>query len=435
MITYAYGALAPTQGLELLRDQLCRANRYRNALIALRRHERERAVAARRDEELGDNWIKATHWRCQETERALRKASGLGWGTYMLVEASVKQSRSSKGEMSFRRSDGTGRVAVPVPTSGKRWTNTWHPGMVIGELDGRRRTTVKLRVMGDEWIELPVVMHRPLPVGVIAQVYVTVERVGTRWVYGLRVVSQATRERAFGSGRVAINFGWRVVGDGVRVAVAVSDDGEVDELIIPLRILGACRHSESLRSIGDKAASEYFGDSRRRTRMRGRGLAHPAPATPWPENRESPWVNLRHWALQDRHLYQWERDEYRKAIRRRRAVVLDWVNSLSRRFGCVTVERYSLANLIRRDAPSRQEILGAKHIRFLVAPGELRSTVARVFGDRLEKLRVAKRTTVCHECGSELVGDRASSVVLTCEGCSALRDQDINNALNQQAAE
>lgn len=418
MITYSYGALTPTRGLGTLLDQLRLAHRYRNRLIEIELYRR-----AARDLGVDADEIKTA---VKAETRAARKASGLGWGTYQLIEDDVQRA-SKTATPRFRKFDGTGRVGAPIQACTGADEKLGH-GVELSKPDERGHARIRIRLVRDEWIEMPVKIHRPLPTGQVVRVAVVVDRIGTRYVYGIRIVSKSTRERRLGDGRVAINFGWRRVEGGVRVATAVGDHG-AHELVIPDAIIGAYYHSEKLRSIADSEAHAYLGDSRKRRRCREAGLRHPAPQVP--AERHGPWANSRHWALQDRHLYQWERDEYRKSGRRRDAVVLDWVQGLAKLYDRVAVETFSMDALIRRESDEAVNIPEARHIRFLVAPGRVRQTCAQVFGDRLEKLPRKKRTTVCADCGGELTGDRACKIKLHCERCGGERDQDLNNATNQ----
>jgi hypothetical protein len=297
--------------------------------------------------------------------------------------------------------------------------------------DARGRTTAALTLAARVRVTLPIVLHRPLPAGKLARAYILVTRVGERYVWGLRVVVQPdeSRARRRGTGSCAVNFGWRMTPAGVRIAVAVGDHG-THELVIPQHILTARRHAEHIRAIADAEAHAYLGDTRKRAKARRRAM-HTHPMQAAPDTRRAPWVNAVHWARQDRHLNQWERDEIAKAIRRRRAIVLAWVQSLAALYDSVTVEAYSLAALIRRDRPT--EIPEAPHVRFIVAPGELRARLKAEFGpERVTCLR--GEMTLPHVCGGRLVGDRARDLVLTCERCGARVDQDVNNAENQLAA-
>lgn len=447
MITYAFGALPPesAEDKDYVISEIGRATRYKNALIASHRAERERYAVAKRFGIFPDTdaWIAGLREHYSGQRRAIRSACGLGWGTYLLVEQDVKAAIRSKGELSFHRYDGSGRVGAVVPTmNAKKQRVGASTAVRIGKPDSRGRTTIALRVGSPAGtrgkgrvVRLPIVLHRPLAPGRIQQAWVQVSRVGTRFVWGVRVVVEPD-ENQFrhrrGSGACAINFGWRTMSDGsVRVAYAVGTHG-THELRIPARHVSAWRHAESLRAIADGEAMKFLGDARRRRMGRAAGLRHPAP--PVPERREGPWENSRHWALQDRHLYQWESDERASLVRRRRAFMLAWAQLLAGIYDRVSIEDYSLTRLIARgDGMNIQE---ARHMRFISAPGELREMVKRCFGaDRVDVRSVKARTMLCHVCGEVMTGDRVRSLHLYCERCGGERDQDANNAENLLADE
>lgn len=437
--TYAYGAKPPSDLVQRtwMLDELRRASRYKNNLVASHRAERERVAVARRDPQLSidESWISGTLAHYREQRRMLRGSSGLAWGTYQLVEQDVDASLRSGGELRFKRFDGTGRVGAAIQACTKARTENAKACVIIpGER--QRHRVVRLTIRRGVVVEMPIIFHRPLPPGRLLRAYVQIERVGTRYVWGLRVVVQEDQARVMrrGTGTCAVNFGWRVMNDGIRVAYAVGDHG-THELILPKSLIGAYRHAESLRSIADVAAGDYLGDARRRTRMRAACLALPAPMVP--TTRTAPWANGRHWALQDRHLFEWESDERAKIIRRRRAIALEWVQQIASTYDHVVVETYRLSTLINRDRPV--EIPEARHVRFIVAPGELRSKLLAEMGpERVTRLKSGEMTLphLCADGGNGRLHDheRARSVTLVCERCSVEVDQDANNAKNQMVA-
>lgn len=434
MKTYAYGCLAPTDpdARRWVFDELYRAGRYRNALVALAKARRERLAVAKRDG-LPDWWIDSTKAEHKRLSREARKASGLGWGTYQLVEDDVKRAVRS-GTPQFRRNDGTGRVGASVQACDSITVGADDARVVIGTPDARRRTTITLRMAAPagergtgRLITLPIVLHRDLPAGEIVRAYIQVERVGLRTVWGVRIVmheAQSTRARC-GSGAVAVNLGWRSTADGIIVATALSDCGIVDRLVIPHALLDAYRHAEELRALADREAHEYLGDSRRRSRARREALRQPDDGH---RGNRSPWASAQEWARQDRHLYQWECDERTKTIRRRRAIALAWVQRLAETYERVSIDAFRLEPLIKHGA---SELPEARHVRFMVAPGELRELLTREFG----KARVAKpvgaHTVTCSACGNVCAFDRVHAREHTCEWCGDRWDQDVNNAANQ----
>jgi len=472
MIVYRYGALKPTEGFDLLLTQLRLACRYRNALVELLNW---RIIAEQSGVERSAAKLVHAEMSCW-----LRSRCGLGWGTYQAIEADVRRAAKSpyraprkvsgrarwfaqvrqikiqrppdadgnqdaqvreigldptKFRARFRRFDGTGRLGANIQACSGATTDDVLSGRGSLRLSAPEgRVTARLYLGLGIHVTLPVIAHRPLPPGVqVVRALICVERVGDRYVYSVHVTMRHERpERQYGSGRAAINFGWRSLGDrGVRIAYVATDEGSTDELILPRRLIDKLRHSESLRGLADDAAVAYLGDARGRTRARREALRDPS-ATHRELGRvpiEGEPISAEHWARRDRHLYQWERDEYAKVLRQRREIYRLWVRSLAAKYGSVVMEDYDLPTLISRDQPT--EIPEARHVRFLVAPGSLRAEVQSVFGERATLATIKRRTMVCSVCGCELTGDRVRDVVLYCEQCDAQRDQDANNAANQ----
>jgi hypothetical protein len=457
MIVYRYGALKPTSGFELLLEHLKLAARYRNQLVELLNW---RIIA----EQLGIDRDRLRELQ-NDTTRFLRARSGLGFGTYQAVEADVQRAakarytppRKGSGRARwfararelgldptrfrarFRKFDGTGRIGAMVQACSELRTDKVLDGssnplaLFVGEKN-RGVASVRVGKYMEERIELPVVIHRTLPTDAqVVRALIRVERSGTRWIYSLHVTLKMSRpEREFGTGSCAINFGWRSLPEGVRVAYALDEDGSVDELVLPRCLVDKVRHRESLRSLADDAAVAFLGDAKLRSRERRRILKDPTST-----NRELGQIRIEgeplspeHWARRDRHLYQWESDEGTRFLNQRREIYRLWVRGLAKKYGSVTVEQFNLTALISRDRPV--EIPEARHIRFLVAPGYLRQEVKSVFGpDRCELLEIKKRTTICAECGGECEFGRARELLHNCEHCGAQWDQDANNSMNQ----
>lgn len=478
MIVYRYGALKPVHGFDAMRDQLWRACRYRNVLVELlnwriiaqQRGSAERATRLAAGEitveqakvlaVLDGLSIRARH---ADMSRWLRSRSGVGWGTYQAIEADIKRAAKAKYvaprkgsgrarwfaqardlgldptrfRARFRAFDGAGRIAANVQACSGLSTDQ----VLIGNTGSLRlsgaqgKIVARLDVGLGHVISLPVIAHRALPAAVhVVRAVLCVDRIGTRYVYSLHITMRhSAPERQFGEGVAAINFGWRSLGtQGVRVAYVVGEHGEEQQLVLPRKLIDKFKHAESLRSLADDAAVAYLGDAKRRSRARREALRDPAAT-----NRELSTIPIvgeplsaEHWARRDRHLYQWERDEYARCLPQRQEIYRLWVRSLAARYATIRLEDFDLPTLIARDKPAK--IPEARHVRFLVAPGWLRDEIKSVFGaPRVEIVAVKKRTMVCSQCGGELTGDRARKVELWCEQCGAARDQDATNAQNQ----
>jgi hypothetical protein len=435
--------------------------------------------------------------------RAVGAATSIGWGQKQavteMVAAAMKTRRSDESKARaraarkqwpwvkrvmacarprFRRYDGEGMLAATVQGATKLTVNaalrSLKGPVQIGPeefrcadcraRDLRAKTprfptkpcghrVITLRLRDGLSLEVPIVYHRPLPeLGIkdgvpypvrIIFARLIIDRIGDRWVYSVHLTldtAAATRPKT-GIGKCAINFGWRRVEGGVRVAYAVDDQGVETSLVIPDSLIGRQKHAESLRSLADGMATAHLGDARGRTRARREALADPSAThrelgrvrlTLEQAQKQDP-ADREHWARRDRHLYQWERDEYSGALRSRREIYRLWARQLFARYDSCVVEAFDMRSVVMRAPPGERqdEIPAARHYRFLVGPHYLRAEILSVFGEACEVLKPAKRTLTCHACGALCKWDKARELRHDCEGCGASWDQDANNSKNQ----
>ena len=484
MIVYKYGALKPKviggtfdELLSYQRD----SNVFYNALIEIERWR----IAARDITELSQS---APLTDDQKTEhrlaynaacRAAGQATTIGWGQKQAVtemvaaamttrrgdEFKASQRATKKGfhflkrvmtcvRPRHRRFDGEGLLAATVQgASGLKARSVLEGTAAALKIsgDGKHRTAT-LRLNGALSIEVPIVYHRPLPEqadkdGVTYDVRVIfarlmIDRIGDRWVYSVHLTLDAAappRVQA-GIGKCAVNFGWRRVEGGVRVAFAVDDQGNESSCVIPDSLIGRQKHAESLRSLADAYAVAYLGDARQRTRARREALKDPSATHPElgkerlsiEQARLQDPADREQWARRDRHLYQWERDEYASVLRARREIYRLWSRGLASRYDSVVIEAFDMRAVVMRvPGGSETEIPAARHYRFLVAPHALREEIKSVFGKSCEVLKPAKRTLTCHACGALCKWDKARELRHACERCGADWDQDANNSRNQ----
>jgi transposase len=282
---YTYGAFTPLENVERIEDQLRRAGRYYNELVALVRV---------REDGLTDENRKQRFAAYKAAVRAARSQSGLYWGTYLTVEARIdaaqkatakenwkEQMRAERRgreprikQVRFRRYDGSGTLTVQIQhnarsrakatrldlaTDTRVQLRPW-PALVPvrpGQDPTRGPSLVnqsgplmelRLRVGSEEpkrtpiWTRLAVRQHRPLPRdGRILWVHARRERHGTRLDWTVAFVMEVpdvplrTGERTVG-----IDVGWRRMPDGtLRVAYCADDQERAWDLRLPERDVDA----------------------------------------------------------------------------------------------------------------------------------------------------------------------------------------------------
>lgn len=254
--------------------------------------------------------IEAIDEEAYAKNRAARKSCGLFWGTYLLVEKAMEMARKTKGELSFQRYTGEGRLGcqfqktkydklnargeVMVNEKGKTISDEIC-GLPVKFIFGndcrlqikpisedtyklnrgyRRRhcrTSLRLRIGSTEskdpiWTGIGLSLHRPLPSdGIIKHAWILKRKAGRRFEYKVQFsVESKSFSVALGQGerqsQIAIDIGWRRKHDGsLRIAYWADSNGEKGELILPSRVERAIKKCEDLQQIRDKQFNEMKG--------------------------------------------------------------------------------------------------------------------------------------------------------------------------------
>ena len=339
------------------------------------------------------------------------------------------------------------------------------------------------------WIRFPLTHHRRMPADAeILWAYIHRWRIGFHYEWRLQLTIESdTFHRpevpvAVG-GTCAIDIGWRRIFDdagnqiGLRVAYLVDEHGHEREIRAPdglwqrlakvyslaqirSRELDAAR-DRLVAWIGDREMPPWFID-------RARGLAQwRAPRKlqrlidTWQreENRFDvegvPRIQddgeilamLQAWAKQDRHLGSWEAHMRDRTIAHRREVWRQVATELARTYQTILVED----GLCRSEGRERQmkivDIEGwdklppeegdphegreQRRQARMAAPGELRLAIShathKTASTVIDVSRSKKSTRECAWCGHvQINADFAASIMIQCEGCGRIWDQDAN---------
>jgi transposase len=547
---FEYGLLQPTEGQDVVGQQVLLAHRYYNQLIEIERDKREEIARAQEgDEDIGplakmvedaegllaslrdqkkrskshDGKVappargaigaareilkgaraslkeakaaarerlkpiyEEISQRAADRKRAARTASGVFWGTYLLVEQAAdlaaKTSAKTGSLPHFRRWNGEGLLGIQIqstrPLSGERIfgddsrvriepvdLRAWDPEVRRGDRRRASRTVLHMRVGRERGQEAawPMVMHRPLPQGSqVKWVKVVRRRFDNRFRY--RYVVQITVEEpdalAWRGGppeasAVAVNLGWRKLPDGsLRVATWADTQGQTGHVTLDVKhFRSRIEHAESLRSIRDrlldglKAAIKDMAadglevlneasDTVTRTdvqRWKSPGRFHRLLAE-MKDRGDAPEelvAAVEEWHHRDRHLAQWEVGDRRHALRFRREEYRKLARRLASRYPVLVIEDYDLRRIVQN--PERVKEPSAQRVES--APSEarqiLRSTGTRE-GCRIIDGDSPLATQECHICGygrgEDERWDASPRIEHTCEGCGATWDQDVNNA-------
>ena len=409
--------------------------------------------------------------------RAARAASGLYWGTYLIVERAIDRARMGTMDPRFRRWTGRGSIGVRVTstagltfdelTNGKSSTlqfdpvdrNAWRTRASRRSV----RPVVRFRVGTQDdgsplWAEFVVCMHRPLPPNATVKwARVVKEREGPRVRYSLLLtVSAMTFVRAVPRRtprhRAALHLAWRTMPEGdLRVGYLADDRGVGVDLRLPRALTSALEHADSLRSIRDQIFEELRHELvAELTRLElPTWLQDVSRSLPEWRSQETfepfvfRWANSRFrgdrrafdaaeaWRRQQRHLWQWEANERARARRRRFEIYRSWARDWSSKYRLVRLEDYDLRALSRVDPLTGREgptMPAVQRNRVRASPHELRAAVAGKVN--VEYVSAALTAQSCHVCGVVGRYNSERTLVHTCIACGQTWDVHLNAARN-----
>lgn len=408
------------------------------------------------------------------------------WGTYLLIEDADMAARKmplydglEPSDPHFVRWQGDGHVGVQLqggmsasealsnndtrfriaPVDEKAWFSK-----VRGERRRMSRTFVKLRLgTGDGrspiWGTWPMIMHRPIPEGGrIKRATVSLKHRGPReeWSIEITVDMPELVHTTCGKGAVALDVGWRVMTDEIRVGRWYAENGESGELRMPIAILGGFKKTEDLRSIRDKnfnaarnalkiaiavlpEVPEWL-QTATRTLSQWRALTKLAAlAKRWKTNRfngdKTAYDNLEAWRYHDYHLWSWETSQAIKTLRRRKNEYRVFAAQLATRFETLVMEKFDLRAVAKRPLPETPvtENETARYSRQISSVSELRLILAQAFtgrGGYSVAVPAENTTKICNHCGSIEHWDQAAELHHACDACGTVWDQDDNAARN-----
>jgi hypothetical protein len=336
-----------------------------------------------------------------------------------------------------------------------------------------RKGEVSLRI-GSEgrapiWGTWRLDMHQPLPEGAIIKwAIVHRTRCGPhdRWHLTLTIeaphgVQRRLAEEELRHGTLAIDVGWRVVGEELRVAGWRDSEGRSGELRLSAADRALLRAPEAMRGARDVR----FDDAR--VKLAAWLKANWATLPDWLrvtsanihawksesrlaglwgrwsrerfEGDDAGYWPLESWQARARHEWAVESRTRDQALRRRREKYRVWCAQMADKYETIVIERFDkrqVAVLPQPDAnapvfpvPKAQDEI-ARHHRFLVATSELMQCIVTACRGRqttLVAVPCADTTRTCPVCGLVETRDAAASIRLVCD-CGAAWDQDVEGA-------
>lgn len=455
----------------------------RDAVAALRAAQR-----ALKDDAQATSQRDLVNERAAFLRRSARAHCGVYWGTYLGVEAADQQMQkmplydrgAEPNDPRFVRWTGEGSVGVQIQggiaaDAVMRGSDTRlriepaaTPASSKRSPTSRRSATREYRVLAlrigsrdrdPVWGRWPMVMHRPLPDGALIKwAHVHLRKRGPRdeWSVTLTVELPDSHGRPSpGTGAVAIDIGWRLQDDGVRVATWCGSDGDRGRLVLTTH-LSRMAKADELRSTRDEnlvailaklvptvlslaelpTTPDWFRSAVRtiaqwRSQSRLAALAKRWRAARF-EGDADAYNAIEAWRYRDFHLWEWESAQRTKTLRHRREVYRVFAAGLAKRYDTLVLEDFDLRNIARRPEADRSEDDNdtSRSNRHAVAASALRNVLIQAFAGRVQKLDPKNTTRACHACGSIEKWDQAEEVIHTCSKCGVAWDQDDNAAIN-----
>lgn len=426
-------------------------------------------------------------------------AQGLYWASINATAQSMNKALRSGPPPRFSRWDGSGRLVHQVQGEPLTWERA-----LLG-LDTRLRVsalrprgskrwncTVSVRLGSVDrksiWVECPILLHRPLPDGCkITNVYLTCKRKGSKSPRGLDhcepiyryfLCFVVARTEGFAvapseSGVVALDVGWRLVEDGLRVCYFVGDksssvpeelqrniklsaDGMVGELIIPWTCknnrghgagsLAYWKHTRDLQSIRDShyndmmaSLREYVSGLSEQPKWMGETAKHlhlmksKDRILNWlagwkrHDGDEAIYAIMSAWRRRETHLRRIETDSRENVWGWRKDLYVKFWAWLRSNYTLAVVENLDLAKMrLRPDAASTDKTGALVEYRNLASCGLLLSSAAMP----VKRLPPEDTTAICHACRNKCVWDHGQELTHQCEHCGEVWDQDENACRN-----
>jgi len=405
-----------------------------------------------------------------------RAESGIYWGTYVQVEQSLSGMRTGAPPR-FLKFDGNGKVAVQLQRglsvddalAGEDRRLRIEPvppeAYMSGSPKALQRTRIWLRI-GTEgrnpvWAVVPVTLHRPMPEdATIRWVYLTRRRVATKdhWAVSFVLARETGWQKpdVARSGAVGVNLGWRVLGEGdqrgLRVARWGGNDGAEGELRLAMRDVQRWWKVDDLRSIRDQhfntalaaladwlaapgcelpgwlvERTQHLRQWRSPARLAALGIQ-------WRGERfdgdQVAFDALEQWRKRDKHLYEWEANQRRKAAAWRNDLYRNFAATLSRRYRVVCLADIDWRNLVRRPAAEdMRNDAAARKYRRIASPGILGRLLRERFAEVIS-VKSQHITQRCHVCSELAQSEAATQLWRRCQHCGAEWDQDVNAVRN-----
>lgn len=394
-------------------------------------------------------------------KRARQAAAGLGlyWGTYNEIVQRADAGRKHGGEMHFRRFSGDGTLTAQIiggATAGRCVGGDHSFFQVDGPVDGVKYRRARMRIGSTDardpvWLDVPAVIHRPIPADALIKSVSITKRAGKHTVnVTVNVPKAAPRPPGVA---IAIDIGWRLLPHGVRVAYWGDSAGAHGEVVVSRYELAEFDRIVSLRKICDRNRDAFLPSLAEWFRDRAFPLDWPDVSSiaqwrsgdrlarlirEWGDKRlpadQEIFEMACDWRRQYLHLSNWWRRLSERTPLRLREQYRVFAAAVARKYSTVFVEEFDLREVAKLPQPEEPaQATSASTYRQMVSPSVFRNALLNACnreGVTVQRLPAEYSTRVCHACGHAGKWDQAESVMHRCDKCEEVWDQDRNAAIN-----
>ena len=385
----------------------------------------------------------------------------LYWGTYLQVEQSLpKKSTPPK----FHRWTGRGKIAVQIQhgmTVERAFSCKDNRLRIVPVHNEKGRTKIYLRIGTDEgapvWAVVPFTMHRPIPSNsIIKWVFLLRNKVASKDKWSICfVLSNDTgwaKSDLSTTGIVGVDLGWRITEQGLRVACWAGDDGQEGTLTLPISDINRWQKAKDLQSIRSQNF-DIIKDSLikwlklnnipewlkeqvktiKKWRSQNR-LARVIIKWDRFEGDEQIYTELEAWRKQDKHLWEWEYNQRRKAIVWREDTYRNFTAMLSRKYKTVCLEKINWSDFMAKVPVEDNDNGRSKKNLRIASPGQLSKILSERFRE-VVRVNPAYTSKKCNNCGTINEYKKEGDLFLECNVCGKKYDRDFNAAKNLMESE
>ena len=319
------------------------------------------------------------------------------------------------------------------------------------------RTVARIRVGSTErrtpvWLEVPIVMHRPLPDDVLSRaVKIKRFRVGTEYRYKLLITVRqqepATLKRSSEPRRVAgIYLDVREVVTGIHLGDWVDTAGESGRLVLPIEIVSQFDKVDHIRSridrkwnemraellawLGTTPVPDWLRDATKELRQWSDYRRPVKLLDSWLEQRfdgdDTILAKLMAWRQRHVHLYSWTSHLRDQVQTRRREHYRLVASELARRFDLIVLAAADLGP----SSAGTDDVGDSSRKRTIAAMSILKRTLTRTCEREGVEIRTVPPSPVQRVCPACSAADLAAAdgTLLTCQSCGQSFDSGRVNA-------